>query len=104
MNDPAQPPGNDLLVVLLPLLIVLSTLLFLLLLFLISILILRRRRGISLSDYDGPVDMSREDYVDGDGGFEAIQTRWLESVPETERRQYQRAKGTSTHSPSSSSN
>src|SRR5689334_4632631 len=95
MNPVQQPSGNDLLVVLVPLLIVLSTLFFLLLLFLISILILRRRRGISLSDYDGPVDMSREDYVEGDGGFEALQSRWLESVPEPERRQYLRAKGVS---------
>ena len=88
--------GRDALLVLLPLLIVLSTFLFLLLLFLISLVILRRRRGISLGDHNGPVDMSREDLVQGEGGFEGVEARWLESVSENERRNYLRAKGDCT--------
>ncbi|KAJ7925845.1 endosome protein [Mycena leptocephala] len=37
-------------------------------------------RGIMLRDSDGPVDMSREELIDGDGGFEGLESRWLESV------------------------
>lgn len=87
------PPNRDALLVLLPLLIVLSSLLFLLLLFLVCILLLRRRRGIALRDTDGPIDMSREELIDGEGGFEVIEERWLESVDEESQRQYRRAKG-----------
>jgi hypothetical protein len=61
-----RPSG---LLVLLPLLIVFSTFLSLLLLFLICILLLRRRRGIALHDNDGPIDMSRDDLVQGQGGL-----------------------------------
>lgn len=85
-------PNRDALYILFPLLIVLSTFLFLLLLFLICVIILRRRRGIMLRDHDGPVDMSREDLVEGEGGFETLESRWLETVSEGEQRQYQRAK------------
>ena len=88
------PPPRDAFYILLPLLIVLSTFLFLLLLFLICVIILRRRRGIMLRDHDGPVDMSREDLVEGEGGFEGVESRWLESVGEAERRTYLRAKRT----------
>ncbi|KAH9944433.1 SPRY-domain-containing protein [Epithele typhae] len=73
-------------------LIVLSTFLFLLLLFLVCVILLRRRRGIMLRDSDGPVDMSREDLIEGEGGFEGVESRWLETVSELERRTYQRAK------------
>ncbi|KAN0103799.1 hypothetical protein V8E52_011635 [Russula decolorans] len=76
-----RPSG---LLVLLPLLIVFSTFLSLLLLFLICILLLRRRRGIALHDNDGPIDMSRDDL-----------SRWLESVNDTMRRLYLRAKASS---------
>ncbi|THH02889.1 hypothetical protein EW026_g37 [Hermanssonia centrifuga] len=69
-----------------------STFLFLLLLFVVCVIILRRRRGIMLRDHDGPIDMSREDLVEGEGGFEGVESRWLESVGETERRTYLRAK------------
>ena len=68
--------------VLLPLLIILSSLLFLLLLFLVCVLLIRRRRGIILRDSDGPIDMSREELIDGEGGFEGVESRWLESVDE----------------------
>ncbi|KAI0067673.1 SPRY-domain-containing protein [Artomyces pyxidatus] len=84
--------GHDALLVLLPLLIVLSTFLFLLLLFLVCVILLRRRRGISLRDSDGPVDMSREELIEGEGGFEGVESRWLESVDEVVRRSYLRAK------------
>lgn len=87
---PQQP---DALLVLLPLLIVLSTFLFLLLIFLICVLLVRRRRGISLNDHDGPVDMSREELIEGEGGFEGVESRWLENVDENVRRAYLRAKG-----------
>jgi hypothetical protein len=66
------------------------------LVFLICVLLLRRRRGISLRDSDGPVDVSREDAVQGDGGFEGVEQRWLETVSEVERREYSRAKGACT--------
>ena len=101
--DPSNPsdqmphtnPSRDAFYILLPLLIVLSTFLFLLLLFLICVILLRRRRGIMLRDHDGPVDMSREDLVEGEGGFEGVESRWLESVVDSLRRSYLRAKGPS---------
>lgn len=89
-----QPEPNEPWLVLLPLLIVLSTFLFLLLLFLLCILLLRRRRSIILRDSDGPIDMSREDLIHGEGGFEGVESRWLESVSENARRDYLRARGT----------
>jgi hypothetical protein len=98
---PAQLPASlsdsdspsDALLILLPILIVLSTFLFLLLSFLICALIIRRRRGIILRDNDGPVDLSREDLIEGDGGFEGVESRWLDGVSENVRRAYLRAKG-----------
>ena len=87
------PPQPDALLVLLPLLIVLSTFLFLLLVFLVCVLLVRRRRGIALADNDGPVDMSREELVESEGGFDGVESRWLESVNESVRRAYLRAKG-----------
>ena len=95
VTDPPEtsPSKRDALLVLLPLVIVLSSLLFLHLLFLICVLFLRRRRGISLGDNDGPIDMSREELIDGEGGFEGVEERWLESVSEDIQRAYRRAKG-----------
>ncbi|KAF8640503.1 hypothetical protein AX17_000165 [Amanita inopinata Kibby_2008] len=94
--DPQDiPPGSqqpDPLLVLLPLLIVLSTFLFLLLVFLVCIIIIRRRRGISLRDNGSPIDMSREELLESEGGFDAIEARWLESVQDPLRRAYNRAK------------
>jgi len=101
-NDPSRiirEPTNDALLVLLPLLIVLSTFLFLLLLFLICVLLLRRRRGIALRDTDGPIDMGRDDLVHGEGGFDGVESRWLESVNDSTRRMYARAKGASSFPP-----
>ncbi|KAF9778229.1 SPRY-domain-containing protein [Thelephora terrestris] len=90
--QPGAPPNRDALLFLLPLLIVLSTFLFLILLFLVFVILLRRRRGIRLRDGDGPIDLSREDLVEGEGGLEGVESRWLESVSESERRTYLRAK------------
>ncbi|KAI0374227.1 SPRY-domain-containing protein [Pilatotrama ljubarskyi] len=73
-------------------LIVLSTFLFLLLLFLVCVILLRRRRGIMLRDNEGPIDMSREDLIEGEGGFDGVESRWLETVNESERRAYLRSK------------
>jgi hypothetical protein len=75
------------------LLIVLSTFLFILLIFLVCVIFVRRRRGIVLRDSDGPTDMSREELIDGEGGLEGVESRWLESVSENVRRSYLRAKG-----------
>ena len=94
---PEQTP--DALLFILPLLIVLSTFLFVLLLFLICIIFIRRRRGILLRDNDGPIDMSREELYEGDGGFEGVESRWLESVSDPVRRSYLRAKGLSVFPP-----
>ncbi|KAH9082064.1 SPRY-domain-containing protein [Lactarius deliciosus] len=99
-----REPANDALLVLLPLLIVLSTFLFLLLLFLVCIILLRKRRGIALRDNDGPVDMSRDDLVHGEGGFEGVESRWLESVNESARRLYLRAKDYQLQYPPNSQN
>ena len=92
-SQPGPPQNRDALLFLLPLLIVLSTFLFLILLFLVFVILLRRRRGIRLRDGDGPVDLSREDLIDGEGGLEGVESRWLESVNDSERRTYLRAKG-----------
>ena len=82
-------------IILLPLLIVLTTFVFILLLFLLCIILIRRRRGIALRDNDGPVDMSREELIESEGGFETIEARWLEAAPENIRREYLRARGAS---------
>jgi hypothetical protein len=37
--------------------------------------------------------MSREELIEGDGGFNALEERWLESVNDSVRRAYNRAKG-----------
>lgn len=95
LDYPEQPPAPDALLFILPLLIVLSTFLFVLLLFLVCIIFIRRRRGIVLRDADGPVDMSREELYEADGGFEGVESRWLESVSDLLRRSYLRAKGLS---------
>lgn len=92
-NSSRDGASQELLKIFLPLIIVMSTFLFLMLTFLCCILLLRRRRGIVLRDSDGPIDLSREDLLEGEGGFEGIESRWLESVSESERREYNRAKG-----------
>jgi len=68
--------------------------LFLILPFLVSVILLCRHRGIRLRDGEGPVDLSREDLIGGEGSLEGVETRWLESVNDSARRTYLRAKGT----------
>ena len=94
MNITTVSPQSDPLMILLPILIVLSSLLFLLLLFLVCVVVMRRRRGIALSDTDGPIDLSHDEVAEGAGGFTGVESRWLESVDEGSRTQYQQAKGT----------
>lgn len=103
-DDQAPPNNRDALLFLLPLLIVLSTFLFLILLFLVFVILLRKRRGIHLRDGDGPIDLSREDLIEGEGGFDGVESRWLESVSENERRVYLRAKGVCTNQSLGSTN
>ncbi|KAF7347781.1 Endosome protein [Mycena venus] len=77
-DEPGGMPNGDALFVLLPLLIILSTLLFILFLVLVCALLLRRRRG--------------EELIEGDGAFEGLEARWLESVSDSVRQAYLRAR------------
>lgn len=86
------PTADDTLALLLPLLILLSTLLFLLLLFTILVILVRRKARISLGDSDGPLDVGREEELEGTGGLDGIEQRWLETVEEPIQRGYRRAK------------
>lgn len=86
------PTADDTLALLLPLLILLSTLLFLLLLFIILVILVRRRARISLGDSDGPLDVGREEELEGTGGLDGLEQRWLESVDDPTQRGYRRAK------------
>ena len=90
-----QDSKRDMIGILLPILILLSTLLFLLVFFLVFIIILkaRKRRGIALQDTDGPIDLAREEQLEGEGGVAGIESRWLEQQDEAARAGYDRAKG-----------
>ncbi|CAD6915085.1 unnamed protein product [Tilletia laevis] len=83
---------NDSLALLLPLLILLSSMLFFLLIFIILVILLRRRARIILSDRSGPLDIGREEELEGHGGLDGIEGRWLEGVEEAVARGYARAK------------
>lgn len=85
------------LALLLPLLILLVTLLLVLLIFLVFLILLRRsRRGaIALSDHAGPTNLEHEDEIDGHGGFNGVEQRWLESADDPVRTAYLRSKGES---------
>lgn len=48
-----------------------------------------------MSDEGGPTNLEREDLIDGEGGFEGVEARWLEEVEEGTRIGYQRGKGES---------
>ncbi|GAA5906908.1 SSH4 family protein [Sporobolomyces salmoneus] len=99
--DPPSSRDNDAtLAIVIPLIIVLTTLLFLI--FLLIILLLKRRRGIVLSDENGPTNLEREDLVDGEGGFQGVESRWLQQVEEPVRIGYQRAKDWQTQYPPNS--
>jgi hypothetical protein len=87
MRDPS-------LTLLLPLLILLSTLLFLLIVFLVFLIVLKRKRrsGIALLDSDGPIDLAREEEMEGEGGLAGVEERWLEQQDSSTRIGYERAK------------
>lgn len=85
--------GGKTLYILLPVFIILFTLLVLLIVFLIGIIYSKRRRGIRLIEDGGPLDLSRNDGVIGEGGIEGVESRWLEQVSEDVRQGYQRGKG-----------
>jgi len=90
-DDQPRQGTPEALIILLPLLIILSTLLFLLL-FLISMILLRRRRSILLRDFDGPIDLSREESIESSGQLESIEANWIQNTPDEEVREYNRAK------------
>lgn len=85
-------PSNDLLAILVPLLVLLSTLLLLLLLFLVMLIIVRRRARIALASGDGPLDVGREEELEGAGALDGVEDRWLDLQDEPTRRGYARAK------------
>lgn len=84
--------SDDTLALLLPLLVLLSTLLFLLLIFVILVIFVRRRARIALTEGDGPLDIGREEELEGLGGLNGVEERWLETVDDATRRGYARAK------------
>ncbi|KAE8225367.1 hypothetical protein CF319_g1884 [Tilletia indica] len=85
-----DPDGS--LALLLPLLVLLSSMLFFLLIFIILVILLRRRARIILADQSGPLDIGREEELEGHGGLDGIEGRWLEGVEEAVARGYARAK------------
>lgn len=102
-SQPSQLPGptngknsGKTLYILLPVFVILFTLLVLLIVFLIGIIYSKRRRGIRLIEDGGPLDLSRNDGVIGEGGIEGVESRWLEQVSEDVRQGYRRAKGESS--------
>lgn len=89
-----RAPSDQTLAILLPVLILLSSLLFLLLIFLIFIILARRRKGIQLQgDDDGPLDLGREEELEGEGAMDGLEARWLASQEEPVKAGYARAKG-----------
>lgn len=84
--------SDDTLALLLPLLVLLSTLLLLLLIFIVLVILVRRRARIALTEGDGPLDVGREEELEGLGGLDGVEERWLETVDDSTRRGYARAK------------
>lgn len=94
LGDPTHSSSRGkTLYILLPVFVILATLLILLIVFLIGIIYNKRRRGIRLVEDGGPLDLSRNDGVIGEGGIEGVESRWLEEVSEDVRQGYARAKG-----------
>ncbi|KAK0553778.1 Protein ssh4 [Tilletia horrida] len=87
-------PGDDPngVSLLLPFLVLLSSMLFFLLVFIILVILLRRRARIALSEHPGPHDIGREEELEGHGGLDGIEARWLEGVEEAVARGWARAK------------
>ncbi|GAA5901810.1 hypothetical protein JCM8208_003594 [Rhodotorula glutinis] len=88
------------LAILIPLIVVLATLLVLT--FLLTLVLLRRKRGIELSDEGGPTNLEREDDVEGEGGLDGVESRWLQTVDEQTKMGYVRAKIWQTQYPPNS--
>ncbi|POY71921.1 hypothetical protein BMF94_5057 [Rhodotorula taiwanensis] len=88
---PVGTTSNRTLAILVPILIS-STILLLLLCFFTLLLLHRRRRGIELSDDGGPTNLEREDQVEGEGGLDGVEARWLQTVDEPTKMGYVRAK------------
>ncbi|BGO93530.1 hypothetical protein NBRC10512_000734 [Rhodotorula toruloides] len=100
-TTPSHHRSDPTLAVLIPLLVLLTLLLFLI--FILTIVLLRRRRGIELTDDgSGPTNLEREDEVDGEGGLEGVEQRWLMTVDEPTRVGYMRAKVWQTQYPPNS--
>ncbi|GAA6006165.1 SSH4 family protein [Rhodotorula paludigena] len=88
------------LAIVIPLVVILTTLLVLILL--LTVLLLRRRRAIELLDDDGPTRLDNEDQLDGEGGLDGVEARWLQSVDEQTKMGYVRAKIWQTQYPPNS--
>ncbi|BGP26363.1 endosomal SPRY domain protein [Rhodotorula toruloides] len=100
-GTPTQDRSDPTLAILIPLLVLLTLLLFLI--FILTIVLLRRRRGIELTDDgSGPTNLEREDDVDGEGGLDGVEQRWLMTVDEPTRAGYMRAKVWQTQYPPNS--
>lgn len=65
------------------------------LLFLAFVILLCRRRRMCSWDGEGPINSTREDLIEGEGGLAGGESNWIEFFSESERRTYLRAKGTS---------
>ncbi|KPV73763.1 uncharacterized protein RHOBADRAFT_16831, partial [Rhodotorula graminis WP1] len=91
-SSPPRSPTSAVqtLAILIPLIVVLTTLLVLT--FLLTLILLRRKRGIELSDEGGPTNLEREDDVEGEGGLDGVESRWLQTVDEQTKMGYVRAK------------
>ncbi|EGO02592.1 hypothetical protein SERLA73DRAFT_47410 [Serpula lacrymans var. lacrymans S7.3] len=90
--NPPNSPRHDVRLLILPLLVFLSMCLFVLLLVIACVALSRHRRGGMLNHSSGPIDLGREEFVNGEGGFEGLEFRWLESAIESVRRSYLKAK------------
>lgn len=47
-----------------------------------------------MRDENGPLNLEEEDELEGEGGLEGVERRWLEGVSENVRAGYVRSKGT----------
>ncbi|GAA5863695.1 hypothetical protein JCM3774_001217 [Rhodotorula dairenensis] len=88
---PVRHRADHTLAILIPLLVV-STVLLLFLFLATALLLHRRRRGIELAEEGGPTNLEREDRVDGEGGLDGVEARWLQTVDESVKMGYIRAK------------
>lgn len=54
---------------------------------------MRKKRGIVLRDEGGPLNLEQEDEIEGEGGLDGVEQRWLEGVEEATKTGYLRGKG-----------